>query len=312
MRKKVSIIGAGFVGSTTAHWLAQKELCDIVLVDVVPGVPQGKALDLQEALPIEGYDGSITGTNDYAATKNSEIVVITAGLARKPGMSREELLATNTKIVTEITRQVATYSPKSILLMVTNPLDAMVYVAYTVSRFPQHRVLGMAGVLDTARFRTFIAQELGVSREDINALVLGGHGDDMVPLSRLANVSGIPITELMNKEKIKAIEERTRKGGGEIVELLKSGSAYYAPGAAVTQMVEAMLLDKKRILPCAVYLNGEYGVKGYFMGVPVILGAQGVEKVVEMKLTTDEEKALHATAERVKKLAEEVDMLLKR
>lgn len=310
MRKKVSIIGAGFVGSTTAHWLAQKELCDVVLVDVIEGVPQGRALDLQEAMPLEGYDVCIKGTNDYKDTKNSDIVVITAGIARKPGMSREELLATNTKIVKEVTKNVVVHSPNAILMVVTNPLDAMVYLTYKISGFKKQKVIGMAGVLDTARFRTFIAQELGCSMEDINALVLGGHGDDMVPLSRLANVGGIPITELLSKEKIKALEERTRKGGAEIVELLKTGSAYYAPGASVVQMVEAILLDKKRILPCAAYLDGEYGCKGYFMGVPVILGVAGVEKIIEVKLNAEETAALKATAERVKKLCAEVDQLL--
>jgi malate dehydrogenase len=302
MRPKITIVGAGNVGATTAHWVASKELGDIVITDIVEGMPQGKALDLMESGPVEGFDCSVTGTNDYADTAGSDIIVITAGLPRKPGMSRDDLLEANVKIVSECTNGVVKHSPDAIIIMVTNPLDAMVQVAYNLSGFPKNRVMGMAGVLDTARFRTFIAMELNVSVEDVSAFVLGGHGDTMVPLPRYSTVAGIPITEMMDQEAVDRIVERTRKGGGEIVALLKTGSAFYTPGAAVAEMVEAILKDKKRILPCAALLEGEYGIEGIFMGVPVKLGANGVEQVIEIQLTDQEQEALNKSAEAVKEL----------
>jgi len=308
MRKKITIVGAGNVGATAAHWACTKELGDIVLVDVIEGVPQGKALDLQEAGPIEGYDAKVIGSNTYEETAGSDVVVITAGIARKPGMSREDLLDTNTRIVKEVTEQVGARSPQSILIVVSNPLDVMAYVALRASRFPKNRVIGMAGVLDTARFRTFIAMELGVSVEDVQAFVLGGHGDSMVPLVRYSNVGGIPIEKLLTREQIDRIVERTRKGGGEIVSLLKTGSAYYAPSAAVIQMVEAILKDKKRILPCAAYLEGEYGIHGVYVGVPILLGAQGMEKIFEIELTKEESEALKTSAEEVRKSMERLTL----
>src|SRR3989344_5848313 len=301
-RPKISIIGAGNVGATAAHWIASKELGDVVLLDIVEGMPQGKELDLLESAPVEGVDVDIKGTNNYEDTKNSDIVVITSGVARKPGMSRDDLISINTKIVKEVTQNVAKYSPNSIIIVVTNPLDAMVYVASKISNFPKHRVLGMAGILDSTRFRTFIAKELDVSVEDVDAMVLGGHGDTMVPLPRYSTVSGIPITELMHKDRIDALAERTRKGGEEIVNLLKTGSAFYAPGAAVAEMVEAILKDKKRILPCAAYCNSEYNAGGYFVGVPVKLSRKGVEKVIELKLNADEKEAFKKSVEHVKSL----------
>ena len=274
-RKKISIIGAGFVGATAAHWAAEKELGDIVLVDILEGIPQGKALDLYEAAPIEGFDSRVIGTNSYEETKDSDVVVITSGVARKPGMSREDLLATNKKIIESVVAQVVKASPKAILIMVANPLDTMTYLAVKRSGLPKERVIGMAGILDTGRFKAFISMELGVSVEDIQSLLLGGHGDEMVPLPRYTTVSGIPLAQLLPKETIDRLVDRARKGGGEIVNLLKTGSAYYAPGAAAIQMVEAILKDKKRILPCCVYLDGEYGLKDICFGVPVKLGAEG-------------------------------------
>ena len=310
MRPKISIIGAGNVGATTAHWLAAKEICDIVLLDIIEGMPQGKALDLQETSPIEGFDVGIKGTNSYEDTKNSDIIVITSGMPRKPGMSRDDLIATNTKIVKEAAQNAAKHSPNSIIIVVTNPLDAMVHVAAKISNFPKHRVMGMAGVLDSTRFRTFIAKELDVSVEDVQAIVLGGHGDTMVPLPRYSTVNGIPITELLPKERIEALVERTRKGGEEIVNLLKTGSAYYAPAASVAEMVESILKDKKRILPCAAYCGKEYSVGGYFVGVPVKLGRNGVEKVIELKLTGEEKESFTKSVKHVKSLVEAAEKYL--
>ncbi len=304
MRKKVSIIGAGNVGSTAAHWLMAKELADVVMIDVVEGVPQGKALDLQQALPIERSDVRITGSNDYADSANSDIVIITAGLPRKPGMSRDDLLHTNYKIMTDVVKNVVAYSPESVLIVVSNPLDAMVQAAYKLSGFNRERVIGMAGVLDSGRFKSFIAQELNVSVENMSCLVLGGHGDMMVPLVRYTTVASIPITELLSKERIAAIIQRTRDGGGEIVKYLKTGSAYYAPSAAAVEMAEAILKDKKKILPCAAFLQGEYGIDGYFMGVLCKLGAAGLEQIVEINLNEEEQAALMKSAAAVKELCD--------
>jgi malate dehydrogenase len=302
MRKKVSIVGAGNVGATAAHWIASKELADVVLIDVVEGIPQGKALDLLEAMPIEKRDVSVIGANDYAATANSDIVVITAGIPRKPGMSRDDLLHTNFKIMSDVVAKVVAQSPESILIIVSNPLDAMAQAAFRQAGFNRERVIGMAGVLDSARFRTFIAEELKVSVENVTAFVLGGHGDTMVPLPRYSTVAGIPITELIEPERLEQIVQRTRDGGAEIVKYLKAGSAYYAPSAAVTEMVEAILKDKKKILPCAAYLQGEYGIDGFYIGVPCKLGAAGLEKIIEIKLTPEEDAALKRSAEAVKEL----------
>jgi malate dehydrogenase len=302
MRKKVTIVGAGNVGATTAHWLAAKELADIALVDVIEGVPQGKALDLLEALPVEGSDVRVVGSNDYGPTDGSDIVVITAGFPRKPGMSRDDLVRANADIVAAATREAVGRSPHCILIVVTNPLDAMCEVSRRVSGFPRERVLGMAGVLDSARFSTFVAMELGVSVENVQTFVLGGHGDQMVPLPRYSTVAGIPITELLDAATIARLVERTAKGGGEIVNLLKSGSAYYAPGRSIAEMVDAILKDKHKILPCAAYLQGEYGIKDLFVGVPCRLGAGGLEKVVEITLTAEESAALRASAEAVASL----------
>ena len=302
MRKKVSIVGAGNVGATAAHWIAAKELADVVLIDVVEGIPQGKALDLLEALPIEKRDVNVTGSNDYAASANSDIVVITAGIPRKPGMSRDDLLHTNFKIMSDVVAKVVAQSPESILIIVSNPLDAMAQAAYRQAGFNRERVIGMAGVLDSARFRTFIAAELNVSVENVTAFVLGGHGDTMVPLPRYSTVAGIPITELIPPDRLEALVQRTRDGGAEIVKYLKAGSAYYAPSAAVTEMVEAILKDKKKVLPCAAYLQGEYGIKGYYIGVPCKLGAAGLEQIIEIKLTPEEDAALKKSAEAVKEL----------
>jgi malate dehydrogenase len=302
MRKKVSIVGAGNVGATTAHWIAAKELADVALIDVVEGVPQGKALDLLEAMPIEKRDVAIVGANDYAATANSDIVVITAGIPRKPGMSRDDLLNTNFKIMSDVVAKVVTQSPECILIIVSNPLDAMAQAAYRQAGFNRERVIGMAGVLDSARFRTFIAEELNVSVENVTAFVLGGHGDTMVPLARYSTVAGIPITELISPDRLEQIVQRTRDGGAEIVKHLKTGSAYYAPSAAATEMVEAILKDKKKILPCAAYLEGEYGINGYYIGVPCKLGAAGLEQIIEIKLTAEEDAALKKSAEAVKEL----------
>ncbi|MBK9118772.1 MAG: malate dehydrogenase [Phycisphaerales bacterium] len=303
-RAKVTIIGAGNVGATCAHWAAAMELGDIVLVDIVEGMPQGKALDLYQASPIEGYDAAITGTNDYAATAGSEVVIITSGIPRKPGMSRDQLLETNVKIVADVTAKAIAQSPDAVLIIVSNPLDAMVYTAHQVSGFPTQRVVGQAGVLDTARYRAFIASELGCSVEDVQAMLLGGHGDDMVPLPRYTTVGGIPVTQLMGSGKLDEIVTRTRNGGAEIVNLLKTGSAYYAPAAATIAMAESIIRDKKRVLPCAAYCEKEYGIGGYFVGVPCVLGAGGVEKVLEIELDTREKEMFAASVEHVKELCE--------
>jgi malate dehydrogenase len=302
MRKKVSIVGAGNVGATAAHWIASKELADVVLIDVVEGVPQGKALDLLEAMPIERRDVHVTGSNDYAATAHSDLVVITAGIPRKPGMSRDDLLHTNFKIMSDVVSKVVAQSPECILIIVSNPLDAMAQAAFRQAGFNRERVIGMAGVLDSARFRTFIAEELNVSVENVTAFVLGGHGDTMVPLARYSTVAGIPITELIEPTKLEGLIQRTRDGGAEIVKYLKTGSAYYAPSAATVEMVEAILKDKKKILPCAAYLQGEYGIEGYYIGVPCKLGAAGLEKIIEIKLTAEEDAALKKSAAAVKEL----------
>jgi malate dehydrogenase len=302
MRKKVSIVGSGNVGATAAHWIASKELADVVLIDIVEGVPQGKALDLLQSMPIEKRDSHLIGTNDYADTANSDIVVITAGIPRKPGMSRDDLLNTNYKIMQDVVGKVVANSPNCIIIVVSNPLDAMAQAAYKISKFPKHRVLGMAGVLDSARFRTFIAEELKVSVENVTAFVLGGHGDTMVPLPRYSTVAGIPITELIAPDRLKELVTRTANGGAEIVKYLKTGSAYYAPSAAATEMVEAILKDKKKILPCAAYLEGEYGINGFFVGVPCKLGAKGLEDIIQIKLTAEEQAALNKSADSVKEL----------
>ncbi|HEX3985448.1 MAG TPA: malate dehydrogenase [Acidobacteriaceae bacterium] len=302
MRKKVTIAGAGNVGATTAHWIAAKELADVVLIDVIEGIPQGKALDLLEAMPIAKTDCHVIGTNDYADTANSDIVVITAGIPRKPGMSRDDLLQTNYKIMSDVVGKVAANSPNCILIIVSNPLDAMAQAAFRQSKFNRERVIGMAGVLDSARYRTFIAEELKVSVENVTAFVLGGHGDTMVPLPRYSSVAGIPITELLPKERIEAIVQRTRDGGAEIVKYLKAGSAYYAPSAAVTEMVEAILKDKKKVLPCAAFLDGEYGISGYYIGVPCKLGSRGIEQILEIRLSAEEDAALKKSAAAVKEL----------
>ncbi len=304
MRKKVTVVGAGNVGANCALRIAGKELADVVLVDVVEGVPQGKGLDLLQSGPIEGYDVAITGANDYEPTANSDIVVITAGFPRKPGMSRDDLLMANYEVVKTATEQAAKYSPNAILILVTNPLDAMCWTAHQISKFSKNRVIGMAGVLDTARYRTFIAQELGVSVENVTALVLGGHGDTMVPIVRLTTVGGIPITELLPKETIDRLVQRTRDGGAEIVKYLKTGSAYYAPSAATVEMVESILKDKKKVLPCAALLEGEYGINGLFVGVPVKLGAHGIEKIFTVQLNNEERAMLDKSAAAVKELVE--------
>lgn len=302
MKQKVTVIGAGNVGATAAQRLAEKELCDVVLIDIIEGVPQGKTLDLAEAAPIEKHDAHLTGSNGYEASAHSDIVIITAGLPRKPGMSRDDLLATNRGIMKNVVKQVAQYSPDAILIIVSNPLDAMCHVAMEESGFPKHRVIGMAGVLDSARFRAFISMELDVSVESIQALVLGGHGDTMVPLPRFSTVSGIPITELMPSARIDELATRTRNGGAEIVGLLKTGSAYYAPASAAVEMAESILKDKKKILPCAAYLEGEYGISGLFVGVPVKLGKCGVEQIIALQLTAEEQKALNHSAAAVQEL----------
>ena len=308
MRRKVTIVGSGNVGATAAHWIVDKELADVVLIDIIEGVPQGKALDLLQSGPVEGFDSHLVGTNDYQDSADSDIVVITAGLPRKPGMSRDDLLMKNYEIVKGVTEQVVKYSPRSILIVVSNPLDAMVQTAYRVSGFPKNRVIGMAGILDSARFRTFIARELSVSVENVHAFVLGGHGDTMVPMPRYSTVAGIPITELMPQERIDALVDRTANGGAEIVGLLKTGSAYYAPSAAVTEMVEAIFKDKRKILPCAAFLEGEYGVDGLFVGVPVKLGRNGIEEIVQIDLRPEEDAALKKSAAAVKELVEIINV----
>jgi malate dehydrogenase len=305
-RPKVTVVGAGNVGATTAQYIVERELADVVVTDVVDGLPQGKALDLLEAGPVHGYDCRLTGANDYAATAGSDIVVITAGLARKPGMSRDDLLFKNAEIVGAVVQEIVSRSPEAILIVVTNPLDAMAQLAWRRSGFPKHRVLGMAGVLDSARFRTFIAQELDVSVENVTAFVLGGHGDTMVPLPRYSTVAGIPITDLLPRERIDALVKRTANGGAEIVNLLKTGSAFYAPGASVTEMVEAILRDKRKILPCAAYLEGEYGITGLFVGVPVKLGRRGIEQIIQITLTPAEAAELNRSAEAVRELTEKL------
>jgi malate dehydrogenase len=302
MRKKVTVVGAGNVGANCAMRIAGKELADVVLVDVVEGVPQGKGLDLLQSGPVEGYDVNVTGANDYGPTENSDVVVITAGLARKPGMSRDDLLVANYEVVKSATAQAVKQSPNAILVLVTNPLDAMCWTSLKVSGFPKERVVGMAGVLDTARFRTFIAQELKVSVSNVQALVLGGHGDTMVPLVRLSSVSGIPLTELLDKETLERLVDRARNGGAEIVRHLKTGSAYYAPSSSAVEMVESILKDQKKVLPCAAYLEGEYGIHGLYVGVPVKLGAAGIEKIYEVRLEPDEKAALEKSAGAVKEL----------
>lgn len=300
MKNRVSVIGAGHVGATVAQYVAEMELADVVMVDIVEGLPQGKSLDLLEASPVRGFSATVTGTNSYKDTANSDIVVITGGLARKPGMSRDDLLVKNAGIIKTIVKNVIKESPNCIIIMVTNPLDVMTYLALKISKFPPNKVFGMAGVLDSARFRAFVSQELGVSIKDTQALVLGGHGDSMVPLPRYCTVSGIPITELIPSEKIDKIVERTRKAGGEIVGYLKTGSAYYSPGASVAEMVDAILKDKKRLLPCAAYVKGEYGLKDTYIGVPAILGASGIEKIIEVNLTENEKSSLKKSANAVK------------
>ncbi|MFN3151007.1 malate dehydrogenase [Bremerella sp.] len=311
-RAKITIVGAGNVGATCAHWCAAAELGDVVLLDIpqTEDMPKGKALDLMQASPIVGFDSNIVGTTDYADTKDSDVVVITAGIPRKPGMSRDDLLATNAKIVTAVTEQIKATSPNCSIIVVSNPLDAMVQQAQKVSGFPANRVMGQAGVLDTARYRTFIAMELGVSVEDVSAMLMGGHGDTMVPMPSCTSVGGIPVTRLMDEKRLEEIVDRARKGGAEIVGLLKTGSAYYAPAAATAQMVEAIVRDKKRLIPCAAYCDKEYGVGGYYVGVPVILGSAGVEKVVELDLTEQEKSDFQKSVDAVKGLVEAMDKLL--
>ena len=310
MRKKVTVVGAGNVGATVAMRIAEKELADVVVVDVLEGVPAGKALDLAEAAPIECHDAKITGvTNDYSLAKGSDIVIVTAGIPRKPGMSRDDLLATNAGIMKSVITEVAPVAPDAILIIVSNPLDAMCHVAFDTSGFDKKKVIGMAGVLDSARFRAFIAMELNVSVENTHAFVLGAHGDTMVPLPRYSTVAGIPITELISAERIEAIIERTRKGGGEIVSLLKTGSAFYAPASAATEMAEAILKDKKKILPCVTYLQGEYGIQNLFIGVPVKLGSTGAEEIVEIQLTDEENEALQGSAQAVQGLVDDLKRL---
>ena len=301
-RTKITVVGAGNVGATTAQRLAERDYADVVLVDIVEGLPQGKALDLNQAGPVVGYEPTVTGTNGYEETAGSEICVITSGRARTPGMSRDDLLRTNQEIVADVTRNLAERSPQTVIIVVTNPLDAMCQVAYGVAGFPRERVIGMAGVLDTARFRTFLAWELGVSVRDVTGFVLGGHGDQMVPVASYTNVAGIPVSNLIEAERLAEIVQRTRDGGAEVVKLLKSGSAYYAPSAAVCEMVDSIVLDQKRVLPCAAYLEGEYGLNGLYMGVPCRLGAGGLEEVVEITLSAEERGQLERSAEAVREL----------
>jgi malate dehydrogenase len=311
-RSKITVVGAGNVGATTAHWCAAAELGDIVLVDIpaTETMPHGKALDLMQASPIMGFDSTIVGTTGYDETADSDVVVITAGIPRKPGMSRDDLLSTNAKIVSDVTEQIKKHSPNAMIIVVSNPLDAMVQRALQVSGFPPHRVMGQAGVLDTARYRTFIAMELGVSVEDVSALLMGGHGDTMVPMPSCTSVGGVPVTRLMSESRLEEIVQRTRKGGGEIVGLLKTGSAYYAPAAASAQMVEAIVRDKKRLIPCAAYCDSEYGVGGYYVGVPVVLGAGGVERIVELELDDQERADFQKSVDAVKQLIADMDKLM--
>ena len=304
MNRKVTVVGGGNVGATLAQRLADREISDVVLIDILEGMPQGKGLDIMEATPVEGSDARVIGTNDYKDTAGSDVVVITAGIARKPGMSRDDLLNTNYKIVKECTEQSLKHSPGAILIIVSNPLDAMCQVAYKVSGLPKHRVFGMAGVLDSARMRTFMAMEMGVSVENTHAFVLGGHGDTMVPIPRLSTIAGVPMTELMPKDRVDAIVKRTASGGAEIVALLKTGSAYYAPSSSTAEMVDAVLKDKHKVLPCCCYLEGEFGIKDLYVGVPAQLGAKGVEKIWEIRLTDDERAALHKSAAAVKELVD--------
>ena len=303
-RNKITVIGGGNVGATCALRIADKELADVVLVDIMEGVPQGKALDMLQSGPVQGYDVLVTGANDYASTAGSDVIIITAGFPRKPGMSRDDLLIANYEVVKSATEQAAALSPDAVIIVVTNPLDAMAQTAYLVSKFPRNRVIGMAGVLDTARFRTFIAQELQVSVENVTAVVMGGHGDTMVPLVRLSNVAGIPLTDLLSEEQLNALVKRTQNGGAEIVGLLKAGSAFYAPSAAAVEMAESILKDKKKVLPCAAYLDGEYGIHGLFVGVPCKLGAGGIEQIYELKLSADELAMLKKSADAVKELVD--------
>ena len=307
-RKKVTVVGAGHVGATAALWLAQKQLGDVVLVDILDGVPQGKCLDMWEASPIEGFDASLTGTSDYADTAGSDVVIITAGLPRKPGMSRSDLIKTNSGIVKSVVEEVVKYSPDTTLIVVTNPLDIMVYAAWKLSGLPKHRVMGLSGALDGSRMRSFIALELGVSVEDVQAMVIGGHADTMVPLPQYSTVSGISITQLLSKEKIDAINDRTRTAGGEIVGLLKTGSAYYAPSRAAVEMAESVLLDKKRIIPCAAYCEGQYGVKDMFMGVPIRIGAGGVEEIIEVELDDASKTELEGSVAAIKELLSHLEL----
>src|SRR5574340_136622 len=304
MRSKITVVGAGFVGSTLVQRLAERDYADVVMYDIIPNMPQGKALDMLQAGPVLGYDSLVVGTNDYTDTANSDIVVITSGFPRKPGMSRDDLVKKNQEIVTQVTQEVVKHSPDCIIIMVTNPLDAMAQLAYHISGFPRNRVIGMAGILDTARFRTFIAQELDVSIENVAAFVLGGHGDTMVPLVDNTSVAGIPLRELLDQAAIDRIVQRTRDGGAEIVKYLKTGSAYYAPSAGAVEMVESILKDKKKVLPCAAYLEGEYKIRGLFVGVPVKLGSGGIEQIIEIKLTPEEQAALQKSAAAVKELVD--------
>jgi len=309
-KSKITIIGSGNVGATAAHWAVIKGLGDIVLIDVQEGIPQGKALDQSQFRSIEDISCNITGTNDYKDSENSDIVIITAGLARKPGMSRDDLLITNVKIVKEVTEKALKYSPNAFLIVVTNPIDAMVYTAYKVSGLSKNRVIGMAGVLDSARYRSFLADALGVSPKDVNAIVMGIHGDYMLPLTRLANISGIPISDLLSKEKIEEIVKRTQHGGAEIVAHLKTGSAYYTPAAAAIEMAKSILMDEKRVLPCAAYLEGEFGISGYFLGVPVVLGSNGIEKIIQFPLTGEETELLRKSVEKVTEQVDAVNKIL--
>lgn len=305
-RKKITIVGGGHVGATAALWIAQKELGDVVILDILEGMPQGKSLDMMEASPVEGFDSNVSGANDYAATANSDIIIITAGLARKPGMSRSDLIEKNSSILRGVVSEVVKHSPNSILIIVTNPLDVMVYIAWKESGFPPERVIGMAGALDSARLRAFISMELNVSVEDVHAMVIGGHADEMVPLKNYSTVSGIPVSQLIDDKRLDEIMQRTKTAGGEIVALLKTGSAYYAPSAAAAEMAEAILKDKKRIIPCAAYCTGQYGVDGIFVGVPVKLGSGGVEEIIEVKLNDTEQKAFDDSVNAIKTLVDNI------